>query len=38
MVTYEILFEFHISNELLNDIQDINSNDVRYRGILYSGF
>ena len=30
MVTYEMLFEFLISNELLNDIQDINSNDVRY--------
>ena len=30
MVTYEMLFEFLMSNELLNDIQDINSNDVPY--------
>ena len=30
MVTYEMLFQFLISKELLNDIQDINSYDIRH--------
>ena len=29
MITYEMLFQFLISKELLNDIQDINSYDIR---------